>query len=299
MNEAPTRPIICFGEILWDSLPRGLFPGGAPMNVAYHLKRLGAEPLPITSVGNDQLGRELMSRLQSWGVNTSGISIHPKKPTGLARVSFENGSPQFKIVEDVAWDWLEISRDSLAQAFLCDALVFGTLAMRAKNNYRQLSNLLAVCPTALGILDVNLRPPYSSAEQVWQLAQNSHLIKLNDHELGQLLHEPVDANNLADAVRRFATRARVSKVCLTAGANGAGLLIDGEWHWEPAQPVTVSDTVGAGDAFLAALLFGLLQKSHSPAEILRRACRLAEFVVTQDGATPNYAVDLHGNVVGK
>jgi fructokinase len=113
------------------------------------------------------------------------------------------------------------------------------------------------------------------------------------------LNEEVPPAELAEAVRCFAQHAGVSKICLTAGAAGARLLLEGEWFWEAAQPVTVRDTVGAGDSFLAALLSGLLQAKHPPADILRRACRLAEFVVTQDGATPEYQMDDSGTVTAR
>lgn len=290
MSEPETMSVICFGEILWDSLPRGLFPGGAPMNVAYHLKQLRAHPFPFTAVGRDLLGDELLRRLKAWGVDPSGVSVHPTKPTGLARVTVTEGSPHFEIMEDVAWDWIELSADGLACALQCHAMVFGSLAQRAENNRRQLATLLKLCPRALKVFDVNLRPPYDSAENVWALARQADLVKLNDQELSRLLNEPVAPADVAEAVRHFAKRAGVAKVCLTAGPGGAGLLLEDEWHWESARPVQVRDTVGAGDAFLAALLFGLLQPSLPPAEILRRACRLAEFVVTQDGATPAYGV---------
>ena len=294
-----TKPVICFGEVLWDSLPRGLFPGGAPMNVAYHLKQLGAHPIPVTAVGRDALGEELLRRLEAWGVDTTGVTVHPTKATGLARVTIVDRSPRFEIVEDVAWDWIELSAKALERAAQSAAVVFGSLAQRSEHNREQLTTLLGHCPAALKVFDVNLRPPYDSAESVWSLAGRADLIKLNDHELSSLLKEPAPPADMAVAVRRFANRAGVAKVCLTAGATGAGLLLDGEWFWESARPVPVRDSVGAGDSFLAALLFGVLQESNPPAEILRRACRLAEFVVTQDGATPAYNVDDAGNVTAR
>jgi fructokinase len=292
MSASPS--VICFGEVLWDSLPRGLFPGGAPMNVAYHLQQLGARPLPITAVGRDQLGEELLRRMNTWGVDTSGVTVHPTKATGQARVTIVSGSPRFEIVEDVAWDWIEIPPAVLANAPQSAAVVFGSLAQRSEHNRQQLTNLLDHCPTALKVFDVNLRAPYDSAERAWALAQRADLIKLNDQELSSLLNEDIPPADLAEAVRRFAQRAGVGKICLTAGATGAGLLLDGEWFWEAAQPAPVRDTVGAGDSFLAALLSGLLLGKNPPAEILRRACRLAEFVVTQDGATPDYKMDGSG-----
>jgi fructokinase len=299
VSEGTLKPVICFGEVLWDSLPRGLFPGGAPINVAYHLQQLGARPIPVTAVGRDQRGEELLRRIQSWGVDTSGVSVNPSKSTGLARVTVVGGNPTFEIVEDVAWDWIKLPPAVLESAQQSGAVVFGTLAERAKHNRQQLSTLLDLCPTALKVFDVNLRPPYDSTELVWSLARRAGLIKLNDHELSLLSNVPFQPPELADAARLLAKRAGVGRVCVTAGGVGAGLLLDDDWHWEAAKPVPVRDTVGAGDAFLAALLYGLLQGGNAPAEILRRASRLGEFVVTQDGATPAYSVDDDGNVAAR
>lgn len=295
MTDRPRQTVICFGEILWDSLPRGLFPGGAPMNVAYHLQQLGAQPLPVTAVGRDQLGDELLRRLTAWNVDVSGVNIHPTKPTGIARVTFANGSHKFEIVEDVAWDAIEVSAPVLERAPQSAAVVFGSLAQRSEKNRQQLATLPDSCSAALKVFDVNLRPPYDVVDRVWALAKRTDLIKLNDHELAQLLDKTIAAESLEASVRLLANRASVSKVCLTAGDSGAGVLLDGDWFWEPAKPAPVRDTVGAGDSFLAALLAGLLQAKESPAEILRRACRLAEFVVAQDGATPSYQLDDQGN----
>jgi len=296
MTDDPRQTVFCFGEILWDSLPRGLFPGGAPMNVAYHLQQLGAQPLPVTAVGRDQLGDELLRRLTAWNVDVAGVSIHPTKPTGIARVTIKNGRHEFEIVADPAWDAITIPAPVLERAARSAAVVFGSLAQRSEQNRRQLARLLDGCAAALKVFDVNLRPPYDVVDRVWALAKRTDLIKLNDYELAQLLDKTIAPESFEETVRLLAERARIGKVCLTAGDRGAGLLLDDHWYWEPARPALVRDSVGAGDSFLAALLSGLLKGKASPSEILRRACRLAEFVVTQDGATPPYHLDDHGNL---
>lgn len=298
MTEPMIKPVVCFGEILWDSLPRGLFPGGAPMNVAYHLKQLGVTPLPVTAVGRDQLGDELLRRLKTWDVDNTGVSVNSAKATGMARVSLVDGSPKFEIVEDVAWDWIEVVPQILDRASECAAIVFGSLAQRSENNCRQLAALLDRSASTLKVFDVNLRAPYDSAAVVWALAKRADLVKLSDSELNQLLDKKFAAREFETGVREFSQRTGVQKVCLTAGGDGAGLLLGDKWIWEQPNPVTIRDTVGAGDSFLAGLLSGLLRASEPPAEILRRACRLAEFVVTQDGATPSYHIDDQGNVTG-
>jgi fructokinase len=297
MSDSEAPQVLCFGEVLWDSLPRGLFPGGAPLNVAYHLQKLGLRPIVVTAVGRDRLGDELLHRLDSWGIDTRGVTVDPDRSTGLSRVTLVGGSPEFEVAPDVAWDRIVLSPEIVEVAGRSAAVVFGSLAQRSMHNRGQLATLLELCPGALKVFDVNLRPPFDASEDVWALAHQADLVKLNDHELGQLLGASPTPAEFGDAVRHFASRAQVRQVCLTAGALGAGLLLDGRWTWRAARPVPVRDSVGAGDAFLAALLFGRLRANESPERTLRRASRLSRFLVTQDGATPAYRVDSEGNVV--
>ena len=236
-----------------------------------------------------QLGEEFLRRINAWGINTAGVtSGHPTKPTGLNRVTSINGNPQFEIARDVAWDWIEVTAPALEFAADAAAVVFGSLAQRGAHNREQLLALLDRCPAAIKVFDVNLRPPYDSRELIWLLAKHADIIKLNIDELNSLMDASGSRTDWEGLARDFASRAKVGKVCLTAGAAGAGLLFGNDWLWEAGKSVQVRDTVGAGDAFLASLLCDLLEGNHPPPRVLRRACRLAEFVATQDGATPVY-----------
>jgi fructokinase len=296
MTEVPSGPVLCFGEILWDSLPQGLYPGGAPMNVAYHLARLGVPAFAVTAVGRDTLGCELLRRFAEWGIETSFVTALEHKPTGLARVALHEGNPVFEIVEDAAWDFIVVSPELLDLAGHASALVFGTLAQRSEHNQRQLAALQARSRGALKILDVNLRPPFDEPDRVWALARTADVIKLNHQELGRLLERDVLPEELEAAAREFSARTYCTTICVTAGPRGAGLLENRKWFWEEGRPVEVKDTVGAGDAFLAALVQGLRERVLSPAEMLERACRVAEFVASRPGATPNYRIDKAGAV---
>ncbi len=291
MSDAAPGPVLCFGEILWDCLPQDRFPGGAPMNVAYHLARLGLRALPVTAVGRDALGEELLGRLRELGLETDFVSQVPDKPTGTVRVSLEEGTPKYEIAREAAWDWIEISPALLKLAPRATALVFGSLAQRRQHNRLALKVLRDRCEGALQVFDVNLRAPFDSADLVGALGSGADLIKLNHEELARLLALSADAEPIEPAARRFADRTGCSRICVTAGARGAGLLYDEEWFWAEAEPIQVRDTVGAGDAFLAALLHGLIASQPEPSSILRRACRLAELVASRDGATPSYTVD--------
>ncbi|MFI5357398.1 MAG: carbohydrate kinase, partial [Opitutales bacterium] len=286
-----TPAILCFGEILWDFLPEGLFPGGAPFNVAYHLHRLGANVRLLSGVGRDLLGDELLRRLKAWGIATDALARHQGLPTGYVVATVApNGDATYEIVPSVAWDQIAVPEDGVRAAMHARALVFGSLSQRSTFNRAALDRLLAVLPaTAWRVFDVNLRPPHDDLELVRALARQATLLKLNSAEAARLAAGGAESPGREEAdARALAAQAGSAIVCVTAGARGAGLLRGGAWHWEPGREVAVADTVGAGDAFLAALLTGLLDGQLSDRDCLARACRLGEWVATQRGATPTY-----------
>lgn len=290
MTEKPPQ-ILCFGEILWDFLPDGLFPGGAPFNVAYHLKKHGADVKIISAVGRDLLGDEILRRVKSWDISTDTIALHQGLPTGYVRAEIgRDGDATYDIVSSVAWDQITAGQDSLQAAMEAKAIVFGSLAQRSTFNQTGLDRLLATLPAdAWRIFDVNLRPPYDDLDLVRRLAQKSTALKLNATEAARLVDggEETPGREESDA-RALCDQFGVATVCVTAGARGAGLLRNGQWHWEPGREVSVVDTVGAGDSFLASLLSGLIAGQLTDAECLRRATRLGEWVASQRGATPDY-----------
>jgi fructokinase len=288
----PQPLVVCFGEILWDFLPDALYPGGAPFNVAYHLSRHGCSVHLVSAVGADALGDELRRRLAAWGLDISGLRRQPHKPTGYVRAQLgAEGAPAYDIARNVAWDGIEPGGRSFAAARKAAAFAFGSLAQRTSANQRSLEQLLEELPeNALRVFDVNLRPPYVDRPLLRRLARQASLLKLNTAEAAYLVgngderpgHEERDARTLFD-------RNGCRSIVITAGARGAGWLLDGKWYWEPARPVKVVDTIGAGDAFLATLISGLLlTPAAAPAKLLATACRRGEWVARHRGATPAY-----------
>lgn len=282
--------VACYGEILWDLLPHGRFPGGAPFNVAYHLRQLGLRPHVVSAVGADANGDELLDRLRNWGIGTDGIRRHPHRPTGTVRAHLSpGGDARYDIVTDVAWDEIAPDTGARAAAASAGALVYGSLAQRSAANLAALEELLSALPaSALRVFDVNLRPPHDDPALVRRLAAHASVIKLNAEESARLAGEPPAPGREEAHARSLAESSRCSLVCVTAGERGAGLWRNGRWIWEPGRRVAVKDTVGAGDAFLASLVRSLLPGAESDAALLARACRLGEWVATQAGATPAY-----------
>lgn len=284
--------ILCFGEILWDFLPDGLFPGGAPFNVGYHLKQHGADVRLVSAVGRDLLGEELLLRLRNWNMDTDLVTRHSGLPTGYVRaVIGENGDARYEITPSVAWDQIFMNEDVTRAAVGAQALVFGSLAQRSQFNRTVLNRLFDVLPgreSAWRVFDVNLRTPHDDLELVRALAPRATLLKLNSEEAARLCGRPSETSGREEThARALHSVAGCPMICITAAERGAGFLRDGVWHWETGRPVQVADTVGAGDSFLASLLVNLLANKSAP-EALALACRTGEWIASQRGATPAY-----------
>lgn len=298
MSDA-TPSVICFGEILWDFLPRGLFPGGAPHNVAYHLHQLGLNSHLVSAVGRDVLGDELLRRLRHWDCPLDSMSRHLGLPTGYVTATLgPAGEVQYEITASVAWDQISVGEDTIRVAVEAGAAVFGSLAQRSSFNRAALDRLLTVLPAeALRVFDVNLRPPHDDLDLVRELAGRATLLKLNTAEAARLTDDNAASGREESHARTLAAQTGCPTVCITAGERGAGILSEGTWHWVESQPTTVRDSVGAGDAFLAGLIAGLLRHGETPATALGRACRMGEFIAAHDGATPAYQCDARGHPV--
>lgn len=282
-------PIVCFGEMLWDCLPSGAFPGGAPLNVAYHLHRQGAPVRLVSAVGADGDGDRLCRWLAGIGLPAAFVARHLDLPTGIVQaVTGPGGEVCYTIAAPVAWDRIEVDAATARDAA---AAVFGSLALRSPANRHALTRLLAgLPPAAWRVFDVNLRPPHDDLARVRRQAAGVTLLKLNTAEAVRLAAAAGECPGSVPEealARTLATALDVRHVCITAGRRGAGLLFAGRWHWEAGQPVAVADPVGAGDAFLATLLRALLAGAE-PADALHQACRIGEWVASRPGATPAY-----------
>lgn len=295
MPKTPRRiAIACFGEALWDILPRGLFLGGAPLNVAYHLSRLGVRALPVSAVGRDFLGDEALRRIVGWEVATDFIVRHRDRATGTVHAALDaRGVATYTITRDVAWDRIEVS-PRLRREPAPAAIVCGSLALRTGPNRVALARLFARWPEAWRVVDLNLRVPHDRGAGVAFALKHTQFLKLNDDELARMSGGRIGTVRQLEATTRdFAAKHSLSHICVTAGARGAGLLWEGGWHWETGRKTEVRDTIGAGDAFLAAFLAAHLGRGETPRAALAAACRLGEFIAGREGATPPYQIDTY------
>jgi fructokinase len=279
--------VIGVGEILWDILPSGKQLGGAPANFAFHARALGARSRVISRVGRDPLGAEILQRLQALGLPTTDVQIDSSAPTGTVSVELSaEGQPRFTIHEDVAWDRLALEKSALGAVAEADAVAFGTLAQRREPARGTIQALLAaVRPGAWRILDLNLRQHYFSRDIIETSLRLANIIKFNDSELPVLAELLGLRGSVRQQIEGLARQHAQRLVCLTRGAQGSLLYSEGQWAEDPGQTVAVKDTVGAGDAFTAALAVGVLAGKPLDA-INRRANQVARYVCSREGATP-------------
>jgi fructokinase len=194
--------------------------------------------------------------------------------------------PLFVIRENVAWDHLAVEQTALATVRQADAICFGTLAQRSPTARKSIQRLIAAAsPDSLRVLDVNLRQQFYSREVLESSLRLANVLKLNDLEL-PLLAEMFKLGSSGRAAIEQLTRAfELRVVALTRGERGSLLYREGQWSEQQPKPVTVADTVGAGDAFSAALVTGLLAEMD-PDEVHSFASEVARFVCSQPGAMP-------------
>lgn len=283
--------VVGIGELLWDRFPDGRREvGGAVANLVYHATRLGDRGVLASRVGRDAAGDDLAARLRALGVDCSYLQRDAAHPTGTVDVTLAGGHPSYLIHEQVAFDFPELDRGWQELAARTDAVTFGTLAQRTPAAAEVIGRFVAACPAGcVRLLDVNLRQHFWSPELLRRSLRAATAVKLNDEELPAVAAAAgvAGAGEAAGTVlRRLAERYRLRLACLTRGARGSLLAVPGEPAAEhQGTRVGVADTVGAGDAFAAAVLYHLLRGSGLR-HMAAAANDYAAFVATCRGGTP-------------
>jgi fructokinase len=275
--------------VLWDVFPDGEHFGGAPANVAVHAAGLGAKALMISAVGMDARGGDALKRLAAFGVDCSAVAQLADHPTGIVRVSVDAaGLPSYDIATGSAWDCVPWSAAVEHAALRVDAICFGTLAQRSLSSRATIRRAVgATRESAWRLFDVNLRQSYYDAGVVVESLDLANAVKLNEDELPVVARMcGLDKAPPVDQLRALCERFELRLAALTRGSSGS-LLVSSRGEWAAAAPRTeIADTVGAGDAFSAALLVGILA-GRSLDEVNQRANAVAAYVCSQPGATPS------------
>lgn len=284
MNQKPV--VAGIGELLWDLLPTGKQMGGAPANFAFHAAQCGCESHIISAVGDDADGSELLDRVEKQNLNPSLIQKN-RYPTGTVTVSLsQHGQPDYTIHEGVAWD--NIAFDSALKniAGKLNAVCFGSLAQRSSVSATTVQRLLsATNPDCLRVFDINLRQSYYSKEIIETSLQSTDILKLNNDELPVLSAFFKLSGESEDQLNQLLIRYNLKFVVYTLGAKGSIVLSRTAISRLDAPKIEVTDTVGAGDAFTAIFITGLL-RGVPFREAHQQAGKVAAYVCTQNGACP-------------
>lgn len=273
-----TRPvpgIVSFGEVLFDVYESGAHLGGAPLNLAVHLHRLGADVRLISAVGEDELGDAALRQIAGEGLSTAGVARVPR-PTGTVTVTLDRAKiPAYDFLSDCSYDEIPEPEETLGDV---DLFCFGTLAQRGEVSRRTLRKLLARTPGRV-FCDVNLRRNFYNREILEHSLAAADLVKLNEEEL------PVIASlfGIEPECGALAERFRLQTVIQTLGPDGCRIFHDNRSFTAPACPARVVSTVGAGDAFSAAFLYALLTGASVEAAATE-GNRLAAAVASIPGA---------------
>ena len=281
--------IVAIGEVLWDLLPSGPQLGGAPANFAFHSRGLGADARLVTRIGNDARGSMVFDRFAQWHLPIETVQVDAQHPTGTVEVTLDaGGQPHYTISEGVAWDAIEADAPATALVRSADAVCFGSLAQRSPTSRASIRALVAAArPGAFRVFDVNLRAPFVDRAVIAESLALANVLKLNDHELPALATMfGLETTDVRATITGLARCFGLSLVALTRGDAGSLLMADGVWSDHPGgAAVTIADTIGAGDAFTAALVVGLLAGRPLQA-VNQHANEVAAFVCSQPGATP-------------
>jgi fructokinase len=280
------KRVLCFGEVLWDTFPEGKKPGGAPMNVALHLRQQGIDARMASRIGQDKAGRELKDFLQTNNLYSELIQTDERLPTCEVTVQLD-GQQQatYTIPYPVSWDNIQPEASLLEAAQASDVIVFGSLACRHQPSRETLIELLR--NGALKVFDVNIRPPHFNMDHLKVLGGMAHILKMNAEELDMLAGTELAHLSQKEKITFIADYMGCPTICITRGDRGAMVLMNGHFYEHPGYKVDVIDTVGAGDAFLATFIAGFL-KDERPEKLLQNACAIGAFVAGSRGANPTY-----------
>lgn len=274
------------GELLWDMLPDGKQMGGAPANFIFHTYRNGIDGFIISCAGKDALGDEIVDLIKSSGLDPLYID-RADHPTGTVNVFLKNGVPTYNITENVAWDYIRLTDQALNLAEHCDAVCFGTLAQR--NDISRIAIQSFLKNTREGcfrVFDVNFRNPFYSKQVVEESLNLANCLKLNDEELIVMAKMFDLKGSTIEKCKRLLSLFDLQIVALTKGAAGSTLLTENEVSALPVvENLSIVDTIGAGVAFTASMVSGLLNKQPLE-EIHNQANQRAAFVCTRKGAMP-------------
>ena len=299
-NRFAFEKIEIFGEVLFDFFENNTKTiGGAPFNVACHLNMASNNSLKIdfiTKLGADLLGKEALSTIKEKKISAKEVQIDEKKPTGTVNVFFKENNPCYEIKEDVAFDYIkkpfpvkEKGKTTPGENKSDKHSLFyhGTLAARNKETRKTLYDLTKRKKQKI-FCDLNLRDPYWTKELLKDILRWSTYIKLNQEELKKLTKAlGINYSEIDKNTKALLKVGKIESIILTMGSEGATLYQkDGYKIYCPAKKTnSITDTVGAGDAFSAVCILGIYN-NWIWEETLQKAVDFATEICKIKGAVP-------------
>ena len=278
-----SKNVVCFGEVLWDVLPTGAKIGGAPLNVALRLNSLGVDSTIISKVGNDQYGERLIEYLSENGQNHI-IQKDAEFETGIVDVSIDDaGNASYNIKFPAAWDYIEYTQALKKKVSEANYFIYGSLVNRNEASKKTLFRLLE--NANYKVLDVNLRKPHYDMTTLVDLMSYADFIKLNREELEEVCNylEEDKTTSVTEMLKLVSKHTQTDHICVTQGSCGVTLFYKGQFYHNTGFLVSVKDTVGAGDSFLAGYISQLIEGKR-PNMALDFASALAGLVASKAGA---------------
>ena len=293
------------GEIVWDEIPqlegagsgegtaRDMILGGAVINVMAHLHKLGGEAHMLAAIGNDELGDETLAAVEATGVGTD-LLRKVEAPSCVVKVEFgEGGEPSYILGDDVCWDHLEITPDEIdvirGQRF--DCLCVGTLSQRSAMSRKTVERVVEGGGFGEVCVDINLRSPFYSEAVIRYSLGKGDIAKMNREEasvIGEMVG--LTGGEVGAFMMGLREMFSIDKVCVTEGEKGVHYCDDDGVGFAGGYRVTVADTVGAGDAFLAGLLFRL-GEGDSLGQAGDFGCRMGALIASKKGAIADWEMD--------
>ena len=279
------KQIVCYGEVLWDMLPTGKKLGGAPLNVALRMQTFGCSTKVISSIGKDSAGNGILTQMKTNNAVTEHLQVSQNYATSEVLVTLNDaGSASYEIKMPCAWDDIQLLEKDKAIVKSADAFIYGSLVARQLTSRDTLFSLLK--ESQFNVFDVNLRPPHYDLNTLTTLMKQADFIKFNDDEIFEL-SEAMSGEKLSleESIHFIAQETHTPSICVTLGANGAVLFKDNEFVYNKGYTIQVADTVGAGDSFLATLIYHLLTDANA-ITALDYACAVGAIVASKAGANP-------------